>query len=227
VAHGVQEEILVRPYGHDLSWLEAFSGKTPSTEIRIGYVGQVIPSKGVHLILEAVCRLPAASRQRLRLLIYGDVDKSPDYGRELRALAVGLPNVEFKGTYLHEDSAAVYAGFDVLVVPSLWYDFPLVIHEAFATGTPVVATNLGGMAEAVAHEVNGLLFRKGDVEDLAAQFGRLVSEPDLVGHLRGGIRPVKTVQQEVDELQDCYAQLTEARRVASRPGHDSAGKGNR
>jgi glycosyltransferase involved in cell wall biosynthesis len=95
-----------------------------------------------------------------------------------------------------------------LVVPSIWYDFPLIIHEALATKTPVIATNLGGMAEAVAHETNGLLFDRGDVGGLARMVERIVAEPGLLERLQNGIAPVKPIEAEVSELEAIYGSLT-------------------
>jgi glycosyltransferase involved in cell wall biosynthesis len=54
---------------------------------------------------------------------------------------------------------------DVLVVPSIWYEnTPLVIYSAQAAGCPVIASNLGGIAEVKHHEDNGLLFKRARVE---------------------------------------------------------------
>jgi hypothetical protein len=101
----------------------------------------------------------------------------------------------------------VFANLDVLVVPSQWYDFPLIIHEAFAVQTPVIATRLGGMAEAVEHDVNGLLFEPKNVEDLICQLRRICEEPGLLRRLQAGIPEVKTIAREVDELVAFYARL--------------------
>lgn len=55
-----------------------------------------------------------------------------------------------------------------LVFPSVWYEgFPLSIVEAFAAGTPVIASRLGGMLEMIAEGKTGLLFHPGDADDLA------------------------------------------------------------
>jgi glycosyltransferase involved in cell wall biosynthesis len=97
---------------------------------------------------------------------------------------------------------------DVLVVPSRWYENgPGVIFEAFAAGVPVVATDLGGMSEFVRPEKDGLLFGLEDHDDLARQLRRLLEEPGLLESLRAGIRPVKTVQENVDELETLYGGL--------------------
>src|SRR3712207_1808975 len=101
---------------------------------------------------------------------------------------------------------------DVLVVPSRWYEnAPVVIYEAFAAETPVVATDLGGMSEVVEHEKNGLLFELESVEDLARQLRRLGEEPGLLEKLRVGIEPVKTVEDSMDEMEQLYGELVGAR----------------
>lgn len=212
VSNGVTAPIEVRPYGHDLSWLVQYQGKTPAEVIRFGFIGQIISSKGVHILFEAARSLQSTLGDRFELLIYGNVDKDPEYGRQLKESAKKIKNVNFCGTYDHKDSADVFAKMDILVVPSLWYDFPLIIHEAFATKTSVIATNLGGMAEAITHEVNGLLFELGDADDLARQLERVVNEPGLLQNLQAGVQPVKTIDEEVDQLEIVYKELVEKRR---------------
>ena len=205
--NGVESEIVVQPYGHDLSWLESYSGKSHSKVVRFGYVGQIIPSKGVHLLLQAMSFLPRNVLDKISLKIYGNLEHTPDYGRQLRGLATQFPNVSFRGTYSHADSAKVFSDIDVLLVPSLWYDFPLVIYEAFATRTPVIATDLGGMAEAIEHEKNGLLFERGNLDALASQISRIVEEPAFLETLHQGISRVKTVHEEVVALLQIYEKL--------------------
>ena len=107
-----------------------------------------------------------------------------------------------------EKLPSILANIDILVVPSIWYDnAPLVIQEAFASHTPVIATNLGGMAEQVHHEVNGLLFERGDVEDLSRQIYRICIDHFLLDRLIEGIPSVKTIEEEVSELESVYQNL--------------------
>jgi glycosyltransferase involved in cell wall biosynthesis len=87
----------------------------------------------------------------------------------------------------------------------VWYEnSPNVILEAFAHHTPVVASDLGGMAELVRDGENGLLFAPGDADSLARQLRRLLDDPHLLSALRAGIGPVKSVAQEMDELEGVY-----------------------
>lgn len=206
-ANEVDVPIAVQPYGHDLGWLSSYTGKSKSDVLRLGYIGQIIESKGVHLILQALARLPKTHLERLSLVIYGNVNHTPSYGQQIRNLADGLSCVTFGGTYQHAESARIFSDIDVLLVPSLWFDFPLIIFEAFATQTPVIATNLGGMAEAVSMDVNGLLFERGDADDLAWQIRRLLDEPKLLKQLQLGVPKVRTVKEEVDMLENKYFEL--------------------
>jgi glycosyltransferase involved in cell wall biosynthesis len=215
-ASGFDDPMDVRPYGHDIEWLEGYRDKTPSTRLRVGYIGQIAKHKGVHLLLQAVASLDADVRRRLALEIYGSLDKDATYAADLRRLAAGLPEVSFRGTYEHHESGRVFSQMDVLAVPSLWFDFPLVVHEAFVSGTPVVATRLGGMAEAVRHDECGLLFERGDAADLARALRRLVLESDLLDKLRAGIRPVRTMVEEATDLTEVYRDVTESSRSESR-----------
>ena len=213
VSNGVDVPIAVQPYGHDLGWLSSYRGKSRSNLLRLGFVGQIVASKGVHLILQALAHLPRAHLERLSLIIYGNMNHMPSYGQQIRDLASGLSNVKFGGTYQHAESADVFSKIDVLLVPSLWFDFPLIIYEAFATQTPVIATNLGGMAKAISNNCSGLLFERGDAGDLARQIQRLLDERELLDRLRQGAPAVRTVRDEVNLLEQKYVELVRARRL--------------
>lgn len=205
--NGFDESLSVHPYGHDLDWLKKYNGKKPSSMLRIGFIGQIIPAKGVHVLLEAARQLYNNYGDKIRFYIYGNLQKNPEYSVHLQKMADGMQNIEFCGIYDHDGSAAIFSTFDILAVPSLWYDFPLVIYEAFATKTPVIATKMGGMAEAVEHEVSGLLFELANAQDLAYQIKKLLLRPQLLSTLVDGVPPVKGVEEEVTELELIYRDL--------------------
>jgi glycosyltransferase involved in cell wall biosynthesis len=177
-------------------------------QLRIGYIGQIARHKGVDVLVNAFCRLHGEERKP-QLLIYGDPEQFPDFAKRLRKQQVnGQDNVILAGRFDHSQIGRVLAELDVLVVPSVWYEnSPNVILEAFATGTPVVVSRLGGMAELVTDGVNGFQFEAGDAEALAHVLQRFIDQPDLSASLRRGIPPVKTVQEEIKELLQLYATL--------------------
>jgi glycosyltransferase involved in cell wall biosynthesis len=109
------------------------------------------------------------------------------------------------GVYERTDVSHVLRGLDVVAVPSVWYEnSPNTILEAFAHRTPVLVSDLGGMAELVEDGVNGLRFAPGSAPSLAARLRQLMDDPDLLPRLRQGIKPVKSVAEEMAELQEIY-----------------------
>jgi glycosyltransferase involved in cell wall biosynthesis len=210
--NGVQRPIQVVPYGHDLSWLESYSGKTPSNKVRFGYLGQILPIKGVHLLIEASQSLDHSSHHEL--FVFGDLEKDSSYSLMLKRTAGNSPHIKFMGTFAHQQLARVLEQIDIIVVPSTWHENnPLVIQEAFAAETPVIATNLGGMQEFVHHQVNGLVFERGDVRDLAKQMQAVINTPGLLGRLKTGISVVRRIEEEVQAILGIYGECIHRDRV--------------
>jgi glycosyltransferase involved in cell wall biosynthesis len=190
---GLPGKIEFLDYGYDLARFAGFERKV-SAKIRFGYVGSLIPSKGVHVLIEAFRRVDAADAE---LRIYGagyNFEGYENYEKELRALAEPDQRIIFAGPFDNANVKEVFSEFDVLVVPSIWYEnAPLTIHEAVITGTPVVASNIGGMAEYVRDGVNGLTFRVGSARDLARKIGMLVNDRALLTQLRPDPRSIRSI----------------------------------
>lgn len=196
------------PYGLDTSWLSSLRPREAEARPRVGYIGQIDPIKGVHLLVEAFQSLSGQVSGELR--IYGDLAKNPRYGEKLRGVARRNPDIRFMGPFERSQIADVLSELDIVAVPSVWYEnAPVVITEAFAARKPVIATNLPGMGELVEHGVNGLLFERGDVSGLASAIRLLVGDSALRGRLRDGVKPVRTVEQEVKELSQLYESAVE------------------
>lgn len=201
---GADVPIHVIHSGHDLSWLASMPQPQPSPAVRFGYIGQISPVKGVHQLVAAFVH--AAFGEAAQLHIYGDHEQSPEYTESIfDAIANDSSAVTFHGFFPPDRLGEVLAGIDVLVVPSTWWENnPRVVQEAFAAGVPVIASDVPGIAEFVDHEVNGLLFERGNVADLTRQLRRTIDEPRLLDTLRQGIPPVKTVEEELNQLLAIY-----------------------
>jgi glycosyltransferase involved in cell wall biosynthesis len=195
------EDCTVMRYGYPGPRREA-RRRDPSRSLRVGFVGGVYFSKGVHLLVEAFARLTDLDAE---LHVHGHLDWFPDYADGLRRAAQGA-RVHFDGPFEPERVDEILAGIDVLVVPSVWYEnMPLTISEAFRNGLPVIATDLGGMREAVRDGVDGLLFPRGDVAGLAAAIRRLASDAQLYDRLASARPPTLRLEEVVDELERIYA----------------------
>ena len=179
----------------------------PSDTLRLAFAGSLIPSKAPHLLLEAVATLPPG---RVTVDLFGantayHGDRSYS---EVLAPLLGQPFIRKLGPIPHERMALALSDVDALVVPSVWIEnAPFVIREAFAAGLPVVASNLGGMAEMVRHDQDGLLFDPGSAPALAAQIRRLLDEPALLAHLQRHVRPPMSIQDDARRLRKRYEQL--------------------
>jgi GT2 family glycosyltransferase len=209
--------IRVLPLGHDPIPLTPHRSSGPSGGFRIGLIGSLIPSKGVHVLAQAFCDL---ADPRLSLQLHGAfVPYHGDTGYEsrLRGILGPLADEALRGPFPRSHLGQVLANLDVLVVPSIWEEnAPLVVQEAFLAGVPVVVSGHGGLAEAVRHEVDGLHFRPGDSSDLGRALRRLADDPDLRARLAARSPAVPTMDEHVSGLIALYG---EARaRYAARPG---------
>ncbi len=188
--------------------------------VRVGFIGSVLPSKGVHLLLEAAVRLgdPGA----LRVDVWGEVlpfhnDRS--YGARLAALRAGHESsIALHGAYRNEQLPEILGRLDILVVPSIWYEaFGLTIREAFLAGVPVITANHGAMAEAVEDGVTGLLFEAGDAASLAAVLRRLVDDRGLRARLAlAAAGRVRGEEEAARQLLDLYDRLRAPGRAGER-----------
>ena len=180
--------------------------KSTPASVRFGFLGSWMPSKGLHLLVDAFRGLT----ENVRLIVFGAAPAGDpgEYARRVRASAAADRRITFPGRIEPRDAASAFRAMDVLVVPSLWFEnAPLTIREAFASHTPVVASGCGGMAESVRHGIDGLLFTPGSVADLRATLRRLAREPDLIATLSRQTPSVKTVEEQAAELETIYHRL--------------------
>ncbi|WP_159448149.1 glycosyltransferase [Papillibacter cinnamivorans] len=176
------------------------------------YAGSLTRHKGVHLLLDAFRGLKGDGTG---LLIYGS--GPGEYERRLRALAGDDGRIRFMGVYAPEDTASVFGGCDVVVIPSVWYEnYPLVMHEALMSRVPVLASGIGGMSEKIKDGWNGNTFRVGDVEDLRQKMRDIVAHPSVLNqykeNLSGLLLP--TVEQEASRYLKIFEELKLSRERA-------------
>ena len=112
-----------------------------------------------------------------KLLLVGDGPERPAAEELCRSLGI-FENTRFVGK--QQDMEDIYAIADLFLLPSEYESFGLSALEAMAAGTPVIATNTGGIPEVVTHGINGFLSEIGDVESMSRQAISLLSNPALL-----------------------------------------------
>ncbi len=182
-------------------WEQVGSRREPgrrAQELTVAFIGSAYPHKGPQLLVEAAQRTTA----KLRVQIHGEV--VDEFAEQLRALDErGV--VELCGKFSPSELGEILAEADVACLPSRWWDCaPLAAAECLAARVPLVVPRLGGLAEAVWDEHDGLLFDGLDAADLARALDRLGSEPGLLESLQAAIAPPRPFADYIDTLEAYY-----------------------
>lgn len=211
--NGVPEEKLVlcrqglsRRHG---SWAalqsDAESRDAPG-ELLLGYFGRLDRTKGVDIVVEALRRAPNAS---VRFEIYGIRQPGCEgYAAQLERAAAKDPRIALRPALMPGAVGEAMRRCDLVVVPSRWLETgPLVVLEAFAAGTPVLGARLGGIAELVSDQVDGLLIPPEDPGAWASAIAALAAAPERVARLCAGIRPPRTMDDVARDMAGLYRTL--------------------
>lgn len=139
----------------------------------IGFVGELHPRKGIHILIEALGKVD----HLYELVLVGNGDE--DYTGQVREMAAKLScPVHFLG--FREDVQELYPWMDIVVLPSIRYEsFGMVIAEAMRAGIPVICSDFGGMKEVVVDGETGVVVPAGDVHALAVAIERLLCDEGL------------------------------------------------
>jgi len=185
--------------------------RRPQAAYRFAYIGTHSPAKGIDLLIKAFARI----EEPAELFIWGQPRHQHSTALEAMAAASRQP-IHFMGAYRNDDIASeVFSRIDCIVVPSIWTEnSPLVIHEAQACRVPVITADVGGMAEYVHHEVNGLLFEHRDVEALTSTLTYAARNPDELerlgqrGYLGSPDGRIPDIETHCRELEAIYASVS-------------------
>lgn len=136
--------------------------------LRVGYLGSLIPTKGIETLLRAAHRVPTGT---VTLTLHGALPAgraAAAWRHRVRNLAART-GAHLAGPYDPAGVGRLLTGLELVVLPSEWEEnAPLVLDEAWAVGRPVLASALGGMQELLADGVRGRLTAPGDADAWAA-----------------------------------------------------------
>lgn len=180
------------------------------------YVGRLSKEKGIETLLSAWNRI-----KNVGLKIIGDGPTRAELEERARQMR---DRVEFLGHRPRAEIFRIVAEAEFQVVPSIWYEgFPMVVVEAFACGTPVVASRIGSLDEIVREGLTGTKFVPGDPMDLAERINALRADRDRLRAMRITTRAEFDERYGADEnfklLMQIYADvLRESGRAGSAAG---------
>ncbi|NLW44846.1 MAG: glycosyltransferase family 4 protein [Syntrophomonadaceae bacterium] len=183
------------------------------------YIGRLVPEKGVSILIRAF-RLVLQSIPSAKLVIAGRGPQGPELQRLAAELGLG-DRVWFAG-YISDDLRdRIYRRANVAVFPSLYEPFGIVALEAMASGTPVVVSDVGGLAEIVVDGETGLKVNPLNEANLASALIRVLSDPRLANRLRSQALKVITEKYNWDKIGAKTSQVYHA--VTSRARKDGVG----
>lgn len=190
------------------------------------FVGRLDRPKGVDVLLEAIALLRGRGLDVPLLKIAG-AGHNTNYVESLEALRdrLGLQDaVTFLGNVEGAKVPDLLRGAVCAAIPALWFEnLPNTLLECLATGTPVVASDIGSLAASIEDGVDGLLARPGDPTDLADKLARVITDPALRARLGANARAsaLKTFSPE-SHVRSVLSVLENARRFAPAPGSELA-----
>lgn len=175
------------------------------------YVGRLAVEKDLDILKEAILNIPDGSLKAMTFLLVGDGPLRPGLEQALQ----GKP-VRFLGFRQGEELAQLYAIADWFVFPSSTETFGNVVLEAFASGTPVIGVNAGGVKELIQPDENGLLLPPRDVQALTEALLHLSRPTDQWHALRLGARRSalrRSWDSIFDQLIASYEEVTQQTRT--------------
>ena len=171
--------------------------------IKVLYVGRLVEKKGIHTLLQAISQLKERGID-IQCTLIGSGPLAEALNSQSTRLGL-TKKVKFMGYVAHGQLQDHYKKHDVLVCPSVQAKnqdmdgLPNVVMEAMAMGLPVVASDLSGIPEIIAHRQTGMLFQAGSVEGIAQHIMTLAQDPELYQKIREAAR--SQLEQKFDLTQ--------------------------
>ncbi len=175
--------------------------------LRIAFLGRIDSTKGIDILIRAIHGLPGLP---IELDVYGIAQGGAGEAlqQRLQSLSASTGQIRFLTPISADEVMHTLQRYDVLAAPSQGLETgPLVAYEAFGAGVPVIGSNLGGIAEIVTHEQDGLLVEHNSVKAWQNALRRLVDEPGLLPQLRRGIRAPRTMELAASEMMAVYEKV--------------------
>lgn len=189
------------PY-ENLSGKKQYVLKNKGEVIKFVYIGRISKIKGLHIVLQA---LKSIQHLNWCLDIYGQVEEENYKLRCNQIIKDSLNKVQWKGTIEPTEVVKTLQQYDALLFPTIIQEMVgLVVQEAFAAGIPIIGADVKGIAEQVTAKVNGLLFKRGDANELQQILVEVIADPSILFNLATNIQPPRSFKQVAQQTLATY-----------------------
>jgi glycosyltransferase involved in cell wall biosynthesis/radical SAM superfamily enzyme YgiQ (UPF0313 family) len=201
------ENIKINPRGFMFSEPRSLEYKKEHAGIiHIGFIGSLIPRKGIDLTLKAFEKI--SDMENIVLDIFSS-DTIQLYLDQVRNLEAKYPDkIKFHGKFNNSDFARIAETIDFALVPSNFDTFNRVVRELMYFGIPLIATDFFG-ASIIEDGVNGIKIKVGDSDALAESIKKLLLNPSLIEKLSMGVvaTPIETIDDENEGIYTFYKEI--------------------
>jgi glycosyltransferase involved in cell wall biosynthesis len=171
-------------------------------DIILGFVGRLVKQKGCEILLRAIKNIPKMS-DNIVLLVIGDGKLRPflmkmgrNLGSKKRSIFLGF----------QEDLTKFLSIFDIAIIPSIYEPFGTIALEYMAMRVPIISSNVDGLSEFIQDKRNGILFKKGSINDLKNAIQVMISDEKLRNSL--ALNGYKTVKNfDTNKILPYYKEL--------------------
>ena len=147
----------------------------PVKEEFVLYIGRLSTEKGLETLIKAWDGI------NFKLKIFGDGPLK----NKIKKLTASNNKIELHNFIPNEQVSKVMSQAKFLILPSEWYEgFSITLLEAFVNKLPVLSSNIGSMQEIIKNNVNGMLFKSGDVQDLTEKISKMIISPNLLNSIK-------------------------------------------
>ncbi len=175
---GFKKPVSIIPFGVNTDTFRPQATKRSETPLTIGFVGRMLPGKGLNVLAEALGKLRAES---WKLLLVGDGPERESFNLKMAEFGL-LDRVKITGAVSYDQVPQYFHQMDTLVIPTqttarIREQFGRVIVEAMASGVPVIGSSCGAIPEVISN--SGLVFPEGEAGALASSLRRMLGDQKL------------------------------------------------
>jgi len=206
IHNGIAQHIFLPREQARRFFAEKIRREIPLDALLIGTIAELTKNKGLNYLIDSVNQIKfQISNFKFQIMIIGAGEERVYLEKQIRDL--GLENIVSLLGFV-PDASRYLAGMDIFVLPSVKEGLPYVVMEAMAAGTPVIASNVGGIPDLISHNETGMLVPPKNPEALAKTIESLAKDPQfrmtLGKHARDAVRTKFSLCAMLKKTQQLY-----------------------